>query len=167
MQYVPTAIGFLIIATLFLSGCAGGISRNRTTIELLDPASETQSLDKEQTKILSIAKALLGTPYRFGGTTPNEGFDCSGYVAYVFQQAVGLPLPRRAKEQIEIGKAVSSSLQPADIVYFKISGPNSWHIGIYIGKGKFIHAPSARGVVNIQDINLPYWKERFSGARRL
>lgn len=161
-QLSVTAYRFFFIAILFVSGCAG----NHSAAHLLDTASEERSLDQTQTKILSIAKELLGTPYRFGGTNPREGFDCSGYVAYVYNKAIGLSLPRQAREQIKTGTAVLSSLQAGDLVYFKISEPAAWHTGIYIGKGKFIHAPRTKGSVSIQDINLPYWKQRFVGARR-
>ncbi len=161
-----------LILTLLLSGCASGMAHNRTATRLLDLSHEEDALNEDQIKIISIAKELRGTPYRFGGTNPKTGMDCSGYVAYVFQQAVGLSLPREAHEQIKTGRAVSDSLQQGDMVYFNISGHNrsrrsGWHTGIYIGKGKFIHAPSTHGVVNIQEINLPYWQERFFGARRL
>jgi len=136
-------------------------------MHLLDSSSEEPLPNREQEKIISIAKGLIGTPYHFGGTNLIDGFDCSGYVAYVYIMAVGMPLPRQARDQIKTGTAVSSSLQPGDIVYFKIAGPNSWHTGIYLGRKKFIHAPSYNGVVNIQNINLSYWKKRFFGARRL
>ena len=159
-------IGILFVS-LFVSGCAG----NHSATHLLDTASEdtseAQSLDQTQTKILSSAKELIGTKYRFGGVNPRTGFDCSGYVAYVYNKAVGIALPRQSREQIEIGTPVSSKLQPGDMVYFKISEPNAWHTGIYIGQGNFIHAPRTKGAVNIQDIHLPYWKKRFFGARRL
>lgn len=164
-------IGILFVS-LFVSGCAGNPGKRSAThlagvVPLLDTASERRSLDQTQTKILSTAKELLGTPYRFGGVNPRTGFDCSGYVAYVYNKAVGVALPRQAREQIEIGNPVSSKLQPGDMVYFKISEPNAWHTGIYIGQGNFIHAPRTAGAVNIQDMRLPYWKKRFFGARRL
>ncbi|MBI3598605.1 MAG: C40 family peptidase [Nitrospirae bacterium] len=152
---------------LLLSGCAGGTARGPATTYLLDFSSEKQSLNPEQTQILSIAKGLLGAPYRVGGKNPKEGFDCSGYVAYVYNRAVGVSLPRQTAEQIKTGRAVLRSLRPGDIVYFKIAGPTGWHTGIYIGKGRFIHAPSANGVVNIQEMNLPYWRKQFFGARRV
>jgi cell wall-associated NlpC family hydrolase len=157
--------GFFLVGIFLVSGCA-------SVKPVLNPASEEESLDREQTKILSIAKGLLGTQYRFGGTNPNTGFDCSGYVAYVYSKAVGISLPRQSREQIETGTPVADSLQAGDMVYFKISEQNrsrrpDWHTGIYIGKGNFIHAPRTAGAVNIQDISLPYWKKRFVGARRL
>ena len=166
-QLSVKAIRFLLIGVLFLSGCTGRTARHRATATyLLDPSSEAQSLNRDQTNILSIAKELLGTKYRFGGTNPSTGFDCSGYVAYVYKKATGLSLPRQSRDQMEAGRPVSSSLRPGDMVYFKISNPNSWHTGIYMGKGEFIHAPRTPGRVNIQDMNLPYWKKRFFGARR-
>ncbi len=162
--YIKISAVFFLIGTLIVSGCAG------SKAHLLDTTKE-ESLTRDQTKIISTAKALLGTRYRFGGTNPATGFDCSGYVAYVYNKAVGLSLPRQSRDQIETGEAVSDALQPGDMVYFNISGTNrsrrsDWHTGIYIGMGNFIHAPRTTGAVNIQDMNVPYWKKRFYGARR-
>jgi cell wall-associated NlpC family hydrolase len=157
----------LLVYALLMSGCASGGARSRATNHLLDFTSKETSPNGDQLQVISIAKGLLGTPYHFGGTNPHDGFDCSGYVAYVFKQAVNLSLPRQTNQQIKTGRAVSSSLQPADMVYFRMLEQNSWHTGIYIGKQKFIHAPSSHGVVNIQNMNLPYWNKRFFGARRL
>lgn len=109
----------------------------------------------------------MGVPYKWGGETP-DGFDCSGYVAYVFREAIGKKLPRQVVDQIETGKAVSrSNLKPADLVYFWVREKKQLHIGIYIGGGRFIHAPSASGVINIQSLDIVYWKIRYQGARRV
>jgi cell wall-associated NlpC family hydrolase len=155
----------LLIATLLLSGCASESTRSRAAFLLKDFSSDQKTLNSNQSQVLSLAQSLLGTPYRFGGTTPN-GFDCSGYVSYVFKNAVGLSMPRMAREQAQEGEVVSDSLQMADLVVFRIS-KNDWHTGIYLDHGRFLHAPSRHGEVNIQDMRLPYWKKHFWGARRL
>jgi cell wall-associated NlpC family hydrolase len=150
----------MLLLILLFSGCA-------SRPHLLQIESSEPSRNQDQAKILSIAKELIGTKYRFGGTDPTTGFDCSGYVAYVYREAVGIDLPRQTRDQIEMGMHVSDPLKVGDMVYFKISAPNAWHTGIYIGHGKFIHAPRTAGAVNIQEMTLPYWKKRFVGARRL
>lgn len=120
---------------------------------------------KEVTKLLTIAMRLGGTPYVFGGETP-AGFDCSGFVQYVFRQ-IGVNLPRTADVQYELGRKVSASeLQPGDLVFFETYEPGASHNGIYIGEGKFIGANSGTGVA-IVSLAEPYWSARYLGARRL
>ncbi len=119
-------------------------------------------------RVIETATALLGTPYKFGGTTP-DGFDCTGYVAYVFRKTIGLSLPRTSLEQIQSGEPLSSRhLQPGDLVYFRIDRKKvDLHLGIYLGDGRFIHAPSSGGAVNVQSLGIEYWRSRFLGARRV
>ncbi len=117
--------------------------------------------------MVQTAKGLIGIPYRFGGTTP-AGFDCSGYVAYVFKKSANVSLPRLATDQIKMGRGIPyARLRPADIVYFWIREKKLWHVGIYIGDYQFIHAPATGGKVNIQNINIRYWKSRYMGGRRV
>lgn len=118
-------------------------------------------------RVIDTATALLGTPYKFGGTTP-AGFDCTGYVKYVFQQAAGVSLPRTSIEQIQSGEPLSpSQAEPGDLVYFRIDRKRDLHLGIYLGGGRFIHAPSSGGAVNIQSLEKKYWRTRFLGTRRV
>ena len=128
------------------------------------PVTETRS------RVVKQARLLLGTPYKYGGRSP-AGFDCTGFVQYVFDRAAAVSLPRRSVEQIQAGKPVlPREIQPGDLVYFKIEedrSPNSLHIGIYLGKGRFIHAPSTNGVVNTQSLGDDYWRTRFLGGRRI
>jgi len=153
-----------IVLMVFLAGCAG--SPPRADFSRLPPDNE-QSLTLTQKEVIETAQALLGTPYHFGGTTP-KGFDCSGFVGYVFQQAAHLSLPRETHKIVLVGKPVSvTELAPADLVYFKIEHQKPLHVGIYIGDGKFIHAPSTRGRVNIQHLDRDFWRDRYLGARRL
>jgi len=153
-----------IVLLVFLAGCAG--SPPRADFSQL-PRGDEQSFTPTQKGVVETARALLGTPYRFGGTTP-KGFDCSGFVGYVFQQAVHLSLPRETHEMVLAGKPVSvKELEPADLVYFKIDNQKPLHVGIYIGDGKFIHAPSTRGRVNVQHLDRDFWRDRYLGARRL
>lgn len=114
------------------------------------------------------AMGFLGIPYRFGGATPEAGFDCSGFVQYVFRQASGLMLPRSSFEQIRQGIAVArDELQVGDLVFFNTMRATASHVGIYIGENRFIHAPSRGKTVEIVDITNSYWQARYDGARRL
>ena len=111
--------------------------------------------------VITEAKKYIGTPYLWGGNTP-AGFDCSGFSKYVFEK-VGISLPRTAATQFSGLKAVSSP-SPGDLVFFTTYAPGPSHLGIYIGDNKFIHAGTSTGVT-ITDMNNPYWKPRYLGAR--
>jgi cell wall-associated NlpC family hydrolase len=147
-----------------LVSCAG--SHTPTDFSSLSNAAK-QPVTSVQKGVIRTALSLKGTPYRFGGMTP-EGFDCTGFVNYVYRNSAGIVLPRESHDLVRAGKHVpAADLLPADIVYFKIEHQKPLHIGIYLGDGKFIHAPSTRGKVNIQSLSLNYWKSRYLGARRI
>lgn len=138
---------------------------------LLDPLDEnfvftkTGPVSKSVRDIISEAENYRGVPYVFGGNTP-KGFDCSGYVHYVFAKK-GIILPRSADEQYTVGKTVSkTNLQPGDLVFFETYEKGVSHSGIYIGEGKFISATSSSGVA-IADMAGGYWGERYIGAKRV
>lgn len=114
------------------------------------------------------ALALLGTPYRYGGSSPASGFDCSGLVRHVFNAALSHDLPRRAEEISTVGHPVSrAELQPGDLVFFNTLRRAFSHVAIYIGDGRFVHAPAERGRVRIEGLDDRYWATRFDGARRV
>lgn len=116
-------------------------------------------------RVMSTALSYLGTPYVFGGSSPS-GFDCSGYVQYVFANA-GISLPRTADVQFDVGTPVDKSdLQPGDMVFFSTYEPGPSHVGIYIGDGNFIHA-SSTGCVKITPLNKQYYIDAYLGARRV
>lgn len=118
--------------------------------------------DEMREKIIKTALNYLGTPYVRGGNDP-DGFDCSGFVQTVFRMN-GIELPRTSAEQFKKGEN-SNNLQKGDLVFFKINGKTVSHVGIYIGDGKFIHAPRVRSNVRIENLDLPYYKKRYVGAK--
>jgi cell wall-associated NlpC family hydrolase len=114
------------------------------------------------------ALSQLGIRYRFGGKSPDTGFDCSGLVGYSAQQSLGLKLPPRADDIAKLGNNVQrSDLQVGDLVFFNTMGKRYSHVGVYIGDSKFVHSPARGGVVRVEDMNERYWTTRFTGARRL
>jgi len=114
------------------------------------------------------AIGLIGTPYRHGGDRPDSGFDCSGLVRYVARGALGVELPRQAEAISRMGMDVGPrQLQPGDLVFFNTLGRPFSHVGLYVGDGQFVHAPARRGRVRIERLSLPYWADRYNGARRL
>lgn len=115
------------------------------------------------------AMNFLGVPYRRGGTSEQSGFDCSGFTRHVFENSVGLILPRRAIEQAnspELIPVQKSELKPGDLVFFNTLRHTFSHVGIYIGDDKFIHSPRAGGQVRVEDMRQAYWQQRYDGARR-
>ena len=119
-------------------------------------------------KLLGKAMQLIGVKYRFGGTNPETGLDCSGYVQYVYKSSVGVNLPRTAAEQARIGDRVATSeVRPGDMVFFNTRGFNNSHVGIYVGNGMFVHAPNSRSRVRFDSLESGYWKTKFTGVRRV
>ncbi len=111
---------------------------------------------------------LLGIGYRRGGNTPQSGFDCSGMVRYVFQNTLGLDLPRRAEEISRVGTKVNrNDLKPGDLVFYNTLKKTFSHVGIYLGNNRCIPAPATGGVVRVEDMGESYWARRFTGARRV
>lgn len=118
-------------------------------------------------RIVADALALRGAPYRNGGTDPEKGFDCSGFVRYVLGRH-GITAPRQTADQFAAGAAVApGKLRPGDLVFFSTVAPGASHVGIAIDDDEFVHAPSSRGVVRVERLALPYWQRRFVGVRRL
>jgi cell wall-associated NlpC family hydrolase len=112
------------------------------------------------------ALALRGVPYRNGGTT-RDGFDCSGFTQYVFAQS-GIALPRDVRTQFDQGEPVPLSfVEKGDLLFFTTVAPGPSHVGIAIGGGEFVHAPSSDGVVRVERIDASYWTGRFIGAKRV
>jgi cell wall-associated NlpC family hydrolase len=133
---------------------------NTPVADAATPGSGVQTLLKR-------ALALLGTPYRWGGTATN-GFDCSGLVGYVFKTALGIELPRVSRDMANTGERIDrSALTAGDIVFFKVHGKRVDHVGIYVGNGQFLHAPSTGKDVMVSRLDQGYWSGKFMEARRV
>jgi len=141
-------------------------------------ANNAQADQQDQTKspswsstaqeIILHAIGQTGVRYKYGGITPDTGFDCSGFVRYVFQQAANLTLPHGARAISQVGTNVSKDeLQPGDLVFFNTLRSVTSHVGIYVGNNRFIHSPSAGGTISVTDMNDAYWSKRFTGARHV
>jgi peptidoglycan DL-endopeptidase CwlO len=112
------------------------------------------------------ALSLRGAPYKNGGISP-DGFDCSGFVRYVYQQH-GVAMPREVREQFKVGRQVDRDrLEAGDLVFFSTVAPGASHVGIVIGGDQFVHAPSERGVVRVESLSQQYWGSRYIGAKRV
>ena len=141
-----------------------------------EPASTTPRVDHGSRgvighaaqDVLFLAISLVGTPYRYGGNTPQGGFDCSGLIGYVFRQAASLSLPRTTRElEAMRGREVRrSQLASGDLVFFGSRGRVN-HAGIYVGEGRFVHAPSSGGTVRLDLLDGHYWRDHYLGAKRI
>lgn len=137
-------------------GSSGGIP-GRNTVR------ERRITLYEGDEIVNIARQYLGTPYKFGGTSPSSGFDCSGLVEYVYEKA-GYRLPHSAGKQYGSLTPVRVP-EPGDLLFFKINGRSVSHVGIYAGNYRFIHAPRTGKKVSYADMRNSYWRKRYAGAR--
>jgi cell wall-associated NlpC family hydrolase len=142
---------FLVLA-LMLAGCATVPAPEEHPPVAQDPASH--------------ALKMVGRPYRFGGASPQAGFDCSGLVQFSFAQA-GKAVPRSTEEQRLLARPVAvSELRRGDLVFFDHEGRKNSHLGIYLGDGTFVHAPSTGKSVRSDKLDSPFWKQRLSELRR-
>ena len=120
------------------------------------------------TDTLEFALSHIGIRYKFGGNTPDSGFDCSGFVRWVFNRTWGVLLPRTSMDIAALGTPVAKEdLKPGDLVFFNTMRQTFSHVGIYLGDGQFLHAPSRGSQVRVENLDLSYWKKRFNGARRI
>ena len=126
------------------------------------------SVGEKATDMLTQAMGLLGVPYRRGGSSEETGFDCSGLVRHLYEKSFGRLLPRRANEQAKATETIDrEELKPGDLVFFNTMKRAFSHVGIYMGDGKFIHAPRAGKSIRVDDMRSAYWQKRFNGARRV
>jgi peptidoglycan DL-endopeptidase CwlO len=130
------------------------------------PVTTAPPTDVLVVPLVATALSYRGVPYRNGGSDPG-GFDCSGFVQWVFAQQ-GRAMPREVRDQYRVGKSIDrGEVQPGDLVFFETVSPGASHVGIALGNDQFVHAPSSRGVVRVESYTVDYWKQRYIGARRL
>ena len=131
-------------------------------------ADKAQTVAGRAGDLVVNAMGFLGVPYKRGGNSAETGFDCSGFVRAIYQQTVGLVLPRRADQQAASTQVIDKKeLQPGDLVFFNSMRRTFSHVGIYVGDGKFIHSPRSGSEVRVEDMRQSYWQRRFDGARRV
>ena len=127
-----------------------------------------QNVGEKASKLVVSSMEFLGVPYRAGGTNSNTGFDCSGFVRAIFEQSVGLILPRKASDQAKVTESIDrTELKPGDLVFFNTMKHAFSHVGIYVGDHKFIHSPRPGYGVRVEDMRQAYWERRYNGARRV
>jgi cell wall-associated NlpC family hydrolase len=172
-----TARSWLVVALiLLLAGCASAPRQHERTFKsshsaLADLPARAPSAASagEANDILFRAIGLVGTPYHWGGNTPSGGFDCSGLVDYIYRTAASITLPRTSHDMASMhGRKVRrmTHLASGDLVFFDIGGSIS-HVGVYVGKGRFVHAPNSGGTVRLDDIDGPYWGDHFAYGKRV
>ncbi|WP_432720370.1 C40 family peptidase [Jeongeupia wiesaeckerbachi] len=130
-----------------------------------DDAGDNQAAAQE---LLLQAMSLIGVRYSWGGNTPEEGLDCSGFIRYVFQNSLNITLPRTALSMSQTGRSIDKDeLKPGDLVFFNTLGRAFSHVGIYLGDNRFIHSPRSGKSVEVSNIQQAYWQQRWNGARRI
>ena len=160
----------IAVVVVLVAGCAA--PRPTARVErpgtILTPRALDEIANARARELALHALGLIGTPYRYGGSSPETGFDCSGFVHYVYRQSARIALPRTTREMGAIGTPVGGGvLEPGDLVFFDTLGKPFSHVGIYVGDDRFVHAPATGGAVEVVDMRQRYWRTRFEGARRL
>lgn len=167
---------FGLLAAALLAACSttppprSGAGAPDTTAQPAPWASQYFALrdpDHSQEMVI-FALGLLDTGYRFGGRNPEAGLDCSGMVSYIVEEVSGQRLPHNAAKIAELTRPIElQALRPGDLVFFNTMNRRHSHMGIYLGDGRFVHAPSSRGKVRIERLDSPYFAPRIDGARTL
>ena len=151
-----------------LAACAHQAPREGTPEEPYDAPAAIERDAGPRSELLLRALGLVGVRYRYGGHSPQTGFDCSGLVQYLFSEVLGVALPRRAQDMSRVGDSVRrNELHPGDLVFFDTLREPYSHVGIYLGDQRFIHAPSSGGHVEVVTMTDRYWLRRYNGARRV
>ena len=173
-----------LLFTLLLTACAGNVSREPVAAYIPPPTTEIEQdqiadlVDDKSYELPDLADSILdrgfelvGTPYRYGGASTKTGFDCSGFVGYLFREEAGINLPRSTREMIKLDAPLVArkDLEPGDVIFFNNRGRGRVsHTGIYIGDNEFIHAASRRsGGVRVDSLTDSYWRASFIEAKRV
>lgn len=149
-----------VIALLVLSACSSTPARN--------DGAHGRITDEQMNDAVIYALGLADTPYHYGGNSPNSGFDCSGFVGHVYREKLGIKLPRTSHEISRVGRKIDQdALRPGDLVFYNTLHESFSHVGIYVGEGKFVHAPKSGSRIRTEMMKEHYWHTRYNGARRI
>jgi len=160
----------LMLFAALLSGCASRTPPPAPVVRAPVVFGPSQAFSPAAEDVLFRALGLVGTPYRWGGNTPDSGFDCSGLIGFVYRDAAGISLPRSTRELIvmqapNVGK---EGLQTGDLIFFATNGGSQVsHAGIYVGEGRFVHAPATGGTVKLDSLSKAYWQKAYLSAKRV
>lgn len=161
-----TAVALVLLLWLPLAAIADEFPRNSEEPGAMVAAES--GLFAQAQELALRALGFIGVPYKWGGSSPDTGFDCSGLIRFLYAQITGQTLQGNAAEISRVGEIIDKSeLQPGDLVFFNTLRRPFSHVGIYLGNSRFVHAPSRGGTVEIVDMSQRYWKNRYNGARRL
>lgn len=162
-----TRFSGVLCCVLALGACSVPLPRSAPMPRSTAPARARGEVDASD--ILFRAIGLVGTPYRYGGNSPQSGFDCSGLVDYVFRDVAGIVLPRTAEQISEIPapEVARDRLESGDLVFFSHRTRRIAHVGIYVGNGRFVHAPNEGGTVRLDRLDQTYWREHYAFAKRI
>lgn len=172
MNFIKTQSLLCLLLALTSAPCVAveptpGSIHAQTESSLPSAEADEQWPDRAR-EVLVNALSLTGIRYKYGGNSPETGFDCSGFVRYVYQQAANLTLPHGARAISQLGNTIPrSELQPGDLVFFNTLKSTFSHVGIYLGNNRFVHSPSSGGGVRVEDMQTSYWAKRFNGAQRI
>lgn len=167
MKKLPIAL-FLSLSAASASASPAGDIDNFLQDRVTQIQHVGQNVRNTASDLVSTAMGFIGVPYRYGGTSAESGFDCSGFVRATYEKTLGKVLPRRAADQAAATQSISrEELRPGDLVFFNTMRRAFSHVGIYVGDGKFIHAPRSGARVRVESMDGSYWSARFNGARRV
>ena len=159
------ALAWALVAVVLLAGCSSAPKRSDAPLHASTPMA-SRVTDEQARDVTVHAISLVGTRYRRGGNTPDTGFDCSGLIGYVYRNSAGVLAPRTVAQLSDWGQAVDNdALRSGDLVVFTLGGVTS-HAGIYVGEGRFVHAPSTGGDVRLDTLGSGYWSRQAVAFRR-
>jgi cell wall-associated NlpC family hydrolase len=169
LMTMSARLAIMFFAAL-LSACASRTPPPAPVVRAPIVFGNPQPFSPEAEDVLFRALGLVGTPYRWGGNTPDSGFDCSGLIGYVYHDVTGISLPRTTREMISMQAANvgKEGLQTGDLIFFATNGGSQVsHAGIYVGEGRFVHAPATGGTVKLDSLSKAYWQKAYLSAKRV